>query len=495
MEVRTRGAAVCLSMGLMLSCGDDVVTAELAEVCGQASPVRLLELGADELPLANLGAIRKVGDRLYFTVGPRERVDTGGISLPWYGHPATSTVYSTGLCGEDRVEIARDVWSVFSDERTPGLVLGCRGSGANLNAPSSFDLVALDPEGVSAPRLLIPAAGCFGAGWTDYGVVVTESLGEEVERVLLYPYPADLEAAPIDPIVLLEAVSSSHWRIETGADEVLAVNLDDELVRVDLSDGSTSVLEVGVGSFQVSPSGRYVQWFPPSAGEDLAAPVYLLDRETGVTHLLAEAALDRSWGFVRDDYTVLDVVEPEFHQRLVSLRTFSAVDLPPDRRLVARVDEGRWITSSSWFLSPYQLRDLASGAETTLLDADGVNASMGAEALNALLVPFNSPATGELQRIPYDGGPPQVLARRATAGYLELADGRVVSPVDLDADSLGALVLVDPDTLEEQQIDDRVYAPVGHYNQEALFGADVVTYAVSDGARSGVYLARLAPRR
>ena len=115
------------------------------------------------------------------------------------------------------------------------------------------------------------------------------------------------------------------------------------------------------------------------------------------------------------------------------------------------------------------------------------------EALNALLVPFNSPATGELQRIPYDGGPSQVLARRATADYLELADGRVVTPVDLDADSLGALVLVDPDTLEEQQIDDRVYAPVGLYNQEALFGADVVTYAVSDGARSGVYAAHLAP--
>ncbi|MCA9689953.1 MAG: hypothetical protein KC636_10115, partial [Myxococcales bacterium] len=192
-----------------------------------------------------------------------------------------------------------------------------------------------------------------------------------------------------------------------GDDEVLAVDLDDALVRVDLSDGSVSVLAVDVGRFQVSPSGRYVQWFPPPAGDAVeAAPVYLLDRETGVTHLLAEAALDRSWGFVRDDHTILDVVDPERHERLVSLRTFTAVDLPPDRTLVARVDEGRWITSSSgWFFSPFQLRDLASGAETTLLDADGVDVRIDDEALNALLVPFNSPATGELQRIPYDGGP------------------------------------------------------------------------------------------
>ncbi|MCA9689952.1 MAG: hypothetical protein KC636_10110, partial [Myxococcales bacterium] len=155
--------------------------AELAEVCGQSGPVRLLELGADELPLTSLGAIRKIDDRLYFTVGPRARVDTGQ-SLPWYGRPATSTVYSTGLCGEDPVEIARDVGWLFTDERMPGLVLGCRSTTADLNAPSSYELVALDPEGVSAPRLLIPAAGCFGVGWTDHGVVATESLGEEVER-------------------------------------------------------------------------------------------------------------------------------------------------------------------------------------------------------------------------------------------------------------------------------------------------------------------------
>ncbi|MCA9690557.1 MAG: hypothetical protein R3A51_06305 [Nannocystaceae bacterium] len=491
MGLRARAAAVGLSIGLGLACGDDVVTAELAEVCGQPSPLRLLELGADELPLA----IQAIDDRIYYVVGPRERGDDFGAPGTWDEGPATATVYSTGRCGEDRVEIARDVWRVFTDERMPGLLLGCSGTHEHGALNEGFNLVALDPAGVEPPRLLIP--GACSLDWTDYGVVVEEEYDEHVARVLLYPYVDGLDAAPITPIVLLESVQSGpQWgTVEPRAAEVLAVDLDGQLVRVDLSDGSLSILEVGVHSFMLSVSGRYVQWFPPppAADDDAATPVHLLDREAGVTHLLADAAYNHSCCFLRDDFAILDVAAATPHERLVSLSTLVSVDVPADRSLMVQADDGRWVTASGWgWDAPLQLRELSTGAEETILE-DGQWLRVDQDHLDALLVPRWSSETGELQRIPYDGAPPRVLARRATTGYLELEDGRVVTAVDLDADHLGVLTVTDADTRDGLPIDDRVFATVGSWNQGAPLGAAVVIYAVSDGARSGVYAAHLAP--
>ena len=64
-----------------------------------------------------------------------------------------------------------------------------------------------------------------------------------------------------------------------------------------------------------------------------------------------------------------------------------------------------------------------------------------------------------------------------------------LSPIG--ADWRGRLVLVDPDTLDERPIDERVAATVLVGGE---LGPDTVGYAVVDGERSGVWLARLAPR-
>ena len=81
------------------------------------------------------------------------------------------------------------------------------------------------------------------------------------------------------------------------------------------------------------------------------------------------------------------------------------------------------------------------------------------------------------------------LAERATTAMLQLADGRIIGPVGAGARWLAALVIVEPGTLEELRIDDRVHyysIDVSRANDEGI-----VSYSVADGERSGVYLSKL----
>ena len=60
-------SAMMLGLALLGGCGpDDVVDAELEEVCGEPGPFRLLELDEDE---AHGGIASRIGERLYFVVG------------------------------------------------------------------------------------------------------------------------------------------------------------------------------------------------------------------------------------------------------------------------------------------------------------------------------------------------------------------------------------------------------------------------------------------
>ena len=55
-------------------------------------------------------------------------------------------------------------------------------------------------------------------------------------------------------------------------------------------------------------------------------------------------------------------------------------------------------------------------------------------------------------------------------------------------------MLVDPETLEESRIDDAVLNEAGvHAPDPEIWGPDVVVYSVADGARSGMWIARLPP--
>ena len=141
---------------------------------------------------------------------------------------------------------------------------------------------------------------------------------------------------------------------------------------------------------------------------------------------------------------------------------------------------------------PYLLRDLESGAETPLTEHKGYPFA-SADHLDLLVAASNISYRHQrrLVRYPLAGGEPRGLAARVTRGHLLLANGRVVSPSHIDGRWIGALVVTDPATLVELQIDDHVSAAVDLESWHAVFAADEVAYVVDDGERCGVWLARL----
>lgn len=72
-----------------------------------------------------------------------------------------------------------------------------------------------------------------------------------------------------------------------------------------------------------------------------------------------------------------------------------------------------------------------------------------------------------------------------------MADGRYFGPSDVDDRWLSSLTLVDPVTRTELAIDDHVF--LNSVGRRPPDDDGLVTYSVSDGERSGIYLARLPP--
>jgi hypothetical protein len=92
-----------------------------------------------------------------------------------------------------------------------------------------------------------------------------------------------------------------------------------------------------------------------------------------------------------------------------------------------------------------------------------------------------------------DGDGPRLIAERATWHHWFMPDGRLLSGVDVNENKIGELVVIDPDTLEEQLIDVGVFAT--HYSRPDPSSDDTtVIYGIAEGTRRGLWLVRLKPR-
>ena len=148
--------------------------------------------------------------------------------------------------------------------------------------------------------------------------------------------------------------------------------------------------------------------------------------------------------------------------------------------------------------STYDLVDLRGGGEVTRLFPRKADIThIDGEAAELIEVPGccidgDYLDEGPMWRVPLASLVPEPMARRATRLMRRAADGRIITPVSLDAQWLGPLILVDPTTQAEWHLDDRVFA----FSLDPAWTdeEDVISYSVSDGERSGVYLARLPPR-
>ncbi|MBZ5712572.1 hypothetical protein [Nannocystis pusilla] len=452
------------SLLLLAACNDEVARSEvpLALVCGTEGPHRLFAHAADE----HLASVTRLGARLFYIVD---------------GQDQPTRVHATGLCGEDPVLVARDLHRVFSHERWPDVVLGCRYQ----------DLMVVDASGGVEPRLVVPG-GCR-ATWTEHGLVTVEvstpispqgsPMGSG--RAELFPFPPGSPTGEIEPITLADTIPYAYDGppvAEASDDALFAVNHEYELVRISLADRSQTVEQSWACGLDVSRDGRWLVWHDCGGwpnGDDV--DLILRDRETGEERVIGRG--DLSYGD--------QVIGERFiHARdgdLLLLPSLALYEKRPDLHLLRELPDGRWLgffdRSGVRVPDAWMLVDLARGEETHLVDHHGP-----AYPANDHLDLIQDDHGGELWRHFYDGRPPEQLAERASL-FKELADGRIATALDRDGEGIGELVLVERGTLVERRIEARARELV---TEEGVAPADAVAYTVVDGERSGLWLARPA---
>jgi hypothetical protein len=505
----SRACLAALVAGLA-ACGSETTPlAALADVCGQPGALRVLDTG----PALHLQRRPvRAGDRVVLLVGARSPAAADFTNLD-DGAPAEA--WATGPCGESPVRVAADVATVFSHERWPDQAFACA-------ADDARDLLRLDLTGAAAPELLL-AGGCLATTWTDHGLLVVEPRDGDLGALVLHPYPPALGGPGGAPEVLLEPIRVRPDRppppVEDGAEPpppepfpawlqevhrgfpgfALAVDADARLLRVDLADRSVTVEQPRVLAFAAGE--RWLVWQDAARTNDdpyvIEGQISLRDWQDGGDVILGHADLRRAAALTGlDPQFVTLVVGPRDGPttRVFPLPRLDPVDLPRRRAMIADLEDGRFLLTG-WrnrkYLFDTATREQAllfyEGGDLLWRDAGGVELLQVA----ACCEDSERRTEGALWYVPFDGGEPRPLAARATRLGYRLPDGRRVQAVSVGDDRLGALVLADPESYTERAIDDRVYAYEVHRGD--AFGEDIVAYSVVDGARSGVYIARLPP--
>lgn len=484
-----------------MGCGPDpAAQAELEDVCGGPSPLRVLELGPDEA-VRGLATI-SVQDRVLYVVS---RVDEDAPdAAPASGE---STVWATGPCGESPVQVATGVDHVFTVDAWPDVALGCEEATGNV--------VVLDPTGARAPHVAFSAIAHDGGGcglkWTDFGVVAVEQRSENFGALRLYPYPDDpwtgtsVPVALIDPIPLTESYSRGTDYIGNVVyaypDHVLARTPERTLVRIELADVSVSTLQTEVAAFAASRAGEFVLWQDTTITVEHSGyhegEVFLRELANGEDVPLGETALGYSfWPLLwAEQGLVMLGFGPVSKglQRIFFLPELDFVDLPAGTFLNAKLADGRWLGGplGAEYVEAFDLR---AGASTRLFPRVATVVGLEDDAVRVLEVPrccadSDPRAEGPMWRVPLDGSPATQMSARATRLVQFLGDGRMVGPVGANAQGLASLVLVEAETGAEARIDDSVY----FYSMDPrrVQEEGIVRYSVVDGDRSGVYLAKL----
>lgn len=481
------------------ACGPDLVErAELDEICGQPAPFRLLELDPEER-LAGMG----------FTIlGERRIVSLRYLDPETFDPliPGREEVWSIGKCGESPRLLAEaedlslaaypDVWP----DVWPDVILACD--------DTTGEVLALDPEGARPTNVVLELPDCDGTP-TPHGMITVEAHDEDLGALVLQPWPDDpfTERAPqqvlLDPIRIRavprgHAFPTFHEVTAFTDDQVFVLTAEDELVSLQLPDGPPVVEATGVREFELShdPEHRFLAWQDVEiTNENEEWPegaVYVRDRTTGTTAYLADAAIAAqllgALQLAEFGLFGLRLGEP-YRQRIWSWPSMSTVDLPLGTMALGPIPDGRLLISDV-FGGPYALFDLTTQSVEPLFEADGHARTRddGLEVFDGPECCINSDfrAEGGLWLVTWDGQRER-LARRVTWPYAFLPDDRVLTTVDVGEDWLGTMIVVEPETLDEQQVDDRVL-----FGWKPIDDEGEVVYAVHDGDRTGLWATKLA---
>jgi len=489
----TRGG-LC-GVALLAACGiagEPLPSAELGEVCGEAGPFRVLELQPGE----RLAETPRASDgRVVYRIGRYNAATASGQA----GTPEDVALWSTGPCGESPKEIGPIVQDLLALQRWPEVLLGHR--------REVGDLVVLDASGATDGHVVFTGLGRSSLHVTDQGLVTFEARDEETGAALLHRYPVDPRVDTATGEVIVEGVSVAVEEeqvyprdIQTLADELLVKNVDDALVSVALVDGTVTVEQTGVQRFSASPDGRWLLWQALSSDpEDVYQPgtVHLRDRISGDQLSLGDMFLHGTiWPFewYVDGLFVVNA-DPYYNgvRRIYTLATLDFIDLT-DGRLPRHVfADGRWAVGRYSGGGGVDLYDPADDSVTPLVSRGDVE-WWGDDEFEVLDVPTccsngaSLTDAGPLFRVAADGELTQIGDRVSRVG-IRLGDGRRVTGLGIGGDLLGDLVLVDTDATSSSRIDGRAFAYTARL--AGAFGEDTIAYSVDDGARTGVWVARL----
>jgi hypothetical protein len=495
--MRSRLEPVVLTLALSLgACSDDTIgptAGKFDELCGEQAPIRLLPIDPDRIPIFVQG--RVFAERYVFMLR--------------FGDLTADDVYeiwSTGLCGEAPTRLIDGQVSWISDgyEPWPDIAFVCDAS--------SGQILALDPSGALPPNAVFQTRECFHQV-TATGVVTISSDGDATTGPLvLQPWPEDPLTQAAEQIVLVDEVrrtvdppdhTGEPEVLRSNPNEVFAITPADELVVVSLDDLAVNVLAEGARDVEPSPSGRYVLWHTPELTNveslNAVAALFLIDRESGVTTKLDERALISSSASLRLEALGLlsYEVEPVFGQlatRWVRLDTLeSDAVLGAELTTFWRIDDSRAVLAGPLYSrAPFYLLDVSIGELTLLYDGHWTPKRPHEHG-------FYMQEGDRLIDVSYTGET-RTLARHWTgAGLRMLSDERVLTPFAVGKDSIGDLVIVDPNTLAETYVDLGVNANSINTHEspidgESLIGGDLVSYLVvdADPERHGIWLAKPA---
>ncbi len=477
-----------------LGCGAAPTYAEFGEVCGEAGPVRVLELSPGERLWPQPWMF---GERVVYEIR-RVQVDAAGKPDP--RGDVKRTFWTTGPCGEAPRELASGAQIFLTTERWPDVLLACD--------PVAGEVSVLDPEGVRPPNVVFAGLDGCALWWSEFGLVSVETdvEGDDVAtagRLLLRTYPQDPYVDSAGPATLLGAVPTSitdrpsYLHLRVFEDFVLAVTPEQALVRIGLGDGVVKTVQTGVAGFISDDEGRYLLWQDASPTNNNihhpAGKLFLHDRDDGTDAFLGEGVLYSNYGaldYIERGiiYLYLDAV------RVFTLPGLGFLDLPMDSVRLA-IDETRWLLEG-W--ESFSIVDIVTGEATVLYRGAGEMMRLSDQSFDLLLVPHldldddeaSLREEGPLWDIPYEDEP-RLLAARATRFGHRFKDGRRAGVVDIGADFRGTLHLTDPATDAAPLIDEDVFVNVSAAPQ--MFGDDVVMYSIHEGERAGVWIAKLPP--
>ncbi|EDM77743.1 hypothetical protein PPSIR1_38801 [Plesiocystis pacifica SIR-1] len=464
----------------MAGCAEPAPEQPLAELegqCGEAGPHLVLPLDSSSAAASSAG---QYGDRTLVAVWDLDPEQTGS-EPPSRG---ARHVWSVGPCGEDPVRLEiEDGDTYWRSDIYPGQMMRC--------APETGVTELFDPSGQHPPSPLFTTETCASVrAERALGVFNLRPVDDEFGVLELLPWPEDPAAGPAEPIEVIDQVRLGSLR--TYDARALLRTSADELVQLTWSAGAdtepqSEVLLENVTS--IRSSGPYI------LGESEGS-VLLLNRDTQVTTDLGPGPIS-SYALYTDGSEGLGFIRYQESSQLTHppVRFYTLPDLESFELGAFRAST---LLSSGyvWGESPQGtvLVDVFAGTSELIYQGpmhpilrlrDDWISWLG--CCDGAFSP-SSLEEGPLYRS-FTDGTLEVLAARATTNYRILEDDRTATLLDIDAEAwAGDLVVVDPDTHEEQLI------AAGVRDFSSGPGEREVFYLVDDADRRGVWSATLAPR-